>query len=43
MKIHTCHTSDGFALACFCSREADHDEAQFDVPIEEPQQGLDKD
>jgi hypothetical protein len=35
-KEHKCFTSDGMAIVCFCARGQDHNEAEFDVPLEEP-------
>lgn len=33
--MHKCSTSDGRSISCGCARGEDHDESQFDVPVEE--------
>jgi hypothetical protein len=34
-KFHTCYTSDGYSVGCFCERGVDHDEAHFGIPQED--------
>jgi hypothetical protein len=35
MTPHYCKTSDGMNIMCFCIRGIDHDESEFDIPVEE--------
>lgn len=32
---HICKTSDGASITCLCIRGKDHDEDEFDVPLED--------
>lgn len=34
MDTHTCRTSDGASIGCICRRGQDHDESDFDRPVE---------
>lgn len=34
MKPHFCRTSDGSNILCFCIRDEDHNQEEFDIPVE---------
>lgn len=33
--MHKCRTEDGAEIGCMCVRGEDHDESQFDIPVDE--------
>ncbi len=35
MKIHQCSTEDGISITCLCVRGQDHNEAEYDQPVQE--------
>ncbi len=39
MDEHICTTSDGLRIVCFCIRGVDHNEDEFDIPIEDDDEG----